>query len=127
MQLFIGNLPLDVSTIELARLFAGFRHSGFHIEHKRLADGREICYAVVRMASERVAQKAIRRLAGRPTPSGQTLIVREYRCRNSANDRRTPHNSHWGGPERRRYERRTTPPTPSHHGVIAIFRNGTLF
>ena len=108
MDIYVGKLP-DFATInELKRFFKGYdKQARFDIKQIVGKDGNFITYGFVVIPSERLAQKAIKRLHMKKfmdTP----VTVREYECRASGNDRRQLgwRRKLWLGEERRLVERR---------------------
>jgi hypothetical protein len=100
MDLFVGNLPQDVTRVELDVLFLSFRPMRLRLEQRG--------YAVATVIPDRLALRARQQLHGRPL-RGQVVEVREFYARNPANERRGhKHRTRsWPGPERRCCERRT--------------------
>lgn len=99
MDLFVGNLPPDVTTTDLDVLFLSFRPLRLKLERRG--------YAVATVIPERLAQRARQQLHGHPL-RGSAIEVREFFLRNPANERRGRHHRlrRWPGPERRCSERR---------------------
>lgn len=115
MDLFVGNFPQHASMRDLALFFQDFGdEADFQIIEKPRGDAPPLRYGLVRIPSERLARKAIRKLNGRSLHD-QTVTVREYVYRAYSNDRRAVgwRNMAWSGVERRRQERRHIP-DPQH-------------
>lgn len=107
MVIFIGNLPMlaaEKDICRVARLPAG---THLRVIKKAGRDGELHRYALVQTESQRQGQRLIRRLHGQVL-GGNRLVVREFRQRRAANERRSPHWRIHGSPgvERRRSERR---------------------
>lgn len=102
MEVFVGNLPEDVTVTELDVLFLSYRPLRLKLERRG--------YAVATVIPERLAHRARQQLHGYPL-RGRAIEVREYFLRNSANERRGRHRRlrPWPGPERRCRERRAGP------------------
>lgn len=99
MDLFIGNLPPDVSVTDLDVLFLSFRPMRLRLGTRG--------YAVATVIPERLALRARQQLHGRPL-RGRIIEVREFFSRSPANERRGRQHRRrvWPGPERRCGERR---------------------
>jgi len=108
MELFIGNLPSDVSLGEVIALFKGFSSKGrFHLKQKKLEDGTVIRFVVAEFESDKYALKLIEKFAGAPF-RGRELVIREYMHRSYNNERRAVNwrDKPWRAGERRRSDRR---------------------
>lgn len=108
MEVFVGNLPGTVKVADVERLLAPFdRQVQIKLQQHKRKDGETGCYAVCTFSSDRLAQKAIKKLDGSQL-FGQVLSVREYLYRSYSNERRALgwRNRPWQGVERRGVERR---------------------
>lgn len=108
MEVFVGNLPKTVQVGDVERLLAPFdRQVQIKLQQHSRRDGEIGCYAVCTFSSERLAQKAIKKLNGSQL-FGLVLVVREYLYRSYSNERRALgwRNRPWQGVERRGAERR---------------------
>ena len=108
MEIFIGNLPLDTSVVDLRRLFgdAGSR-ARYRIYKKTLRDGTVKCYGQAIVEPDDVADSLIGRL-NNSVLQENCLEVRPYKQRSHVNDRRGPLWSGvpWTGLDRRKADRR---------------------
>ena len=110
MEIFIGNLPLDTSAIDLRKLLG---NSGikprYRIFRKTLRDGTVKCYGQAAIEPDQVALELIERLNNTEL-RGHILNVRIYRERQHTNDRRARlwHGVPWNGLDRRKQDRRNT-------------------
>lgn len=107
MELFVGNLPLDVSLSQLEAFFGRLAKNAEFQLIRLEKDERELVYAHVIMPSDRAAGKAIKKLNGKLL-GGHHAIVREYMYRAGNNDRRALNwrLKPWQNSERRTTERR---------------------
>lgn len=107
MELFVGNLPTGINVSELERFFGRLAKNAeiqlIHLDH----GDRELVYAHVIMPSERLGNKAIKKLNAKLL-DGHHVIVREYVYRAGNNDRRALNwrLRPWAKDERRDNERR---------------------
>ncbi len=108
MDIFIGNLPLSISALELRRLFgdAGSQ-ARFRLFQKRYPDGAVCCYGRAKIGHESLACQIIEHLSERRL-AGRRLEVRRYVERSPLNERRAPmwRGKPWIGLDRRKAERR---------------------
>ncbi|GAB4293072.1 MAG: hypothetical protein Kow0096_08430 [Thiohalomonadaceae bacterium] len=108
MEVFVGNLPKTVKVGDIERLLAPFdRQVQIKLQQHNRKNGEIGCHAVCTFSSDRLAQKAIKKLNGSQL-FGLVLNVREYRYRSYSNERRALgwRNRPWQGMERRGAERR---------------------
>lgn len=108
MDVFIGNLPKNVSRVALERLLTPFdRRVRISLQQQQDKAGAMVGYALCTFTTERAARKAIAKLDGYHL-FGQTLAVHEYRHRSYSSERRDVgwRNRPWDGVERRGGERR---------------------
>ena len=108
MEIFIGNLPMNASVVELRRLFgeAG-RNARFRLYKKLYPDGAISCFGQADVEPERAAQSLLMRLNAAQL-QGQSLEVRLLIERSYSNERRAPWwmGRPWDSVERRRVDRR---------------------
>jgi len=108
MDIFIGNLPLSISALELRRLFgeAGSQ-ARFRLFQKRYPDGAVCCYGRAKIDHAPLAGEIIEQLRDRQL-SGRRLEVRRFVERSPLNERRAPmwRGIPWVGLDRRKTERR---------------------
>ncbi len=108
MEVFIGNLSLDITHNDLVIFFKGFaKKAKLRLVDKRREDNSKFRYGVVKFDSDKLALKAIRKLNHKPL-RGIRVELREYFHRCYANERRAVNwrNKPWAGVERRQQERR---------------------
>lgn len=108
MEVFIGNLSPRTTLTDLVTFFKGFASdTRFQIFDKQYDDGSRTRYAVASIDSDRVAEKAIKKLTGKVL-NGNTIMLREYQHRSYGNERRAVgwRDKPWHGIERRASERR---------------------
>lgn len=108
MEVFVGNLTLNVTHTDLIGFFKGFSNKmKLRIVDKRQDDGTRVRYAIAAFETEKLALKAIKKLNGKVL-RGERLVLREYFNRYYANERRALNwrNKPWNGVERRQTERR---------------------
>jgi len=108
MEIFIGNLPLNASVVDLRKLF-GKIDSGTRLRICRLKmrDGSSICYGHAVIDSEQAGYDLILNFNG-SLMQDKYIEVREFEQRKVANDRRAPlwTGAPWSGLNRRQSERR---------------------
>jgi RNA recognition motif-containing protein len=108
MDLYIGNIPSNITEGQLKTFFKGYeKEATFKIKRVK-GDYQLFVFGLVSIPSERLARKAIKRL-NQKRMEGKLLVVREYVHRVSNNDRRNLdwRNRKWMSRERRQNERRT--------------------
>ncbi len=108
MEIFIGNLPLDASVLDLKKLFGKIENgTRIRIYKSRLKDGSSKCYGHAVLGSSQMAQTLISEHHG-CLMQDNPIEVRMYEQRRLRNDRRAPiwGGCHWSGINRRRIERR---------------------
>ena len=108
MDLYIGNIPPNITVVQLKYFFVGYdKNATFKIKRVK-GDYRLFTYGLVSIPSERLAIKAIKRLNNKRM-EGKLVVVREYSQRTRINNRRNPdtRNRKWVSRERRQNERRT--------------------
>jgi len=108
MDLYIGNIPPNLTISQLKNFFIGFdRHATFKI--KRVKGNYQLfTFGLVSIPSVHMAKRAIKRLNNKRM-DGKLIVVREYQERSSNKDRRNldTRNRKWISRERRENERRT--------------------
>jgi RNA recognition motif-containing protein len=108
MDIYVGKLPDFATIIELKKFFKGYdKQARFDLRRCKGKDGSQITYGFVSIASERLANKAVKRLHMKKF-MGTSVSVREYEHRASGNDRRQLgwRKKLWLGEERRQIDRR---------------------
>lgn len=108
MDIFVGNLPLSVTVVELRRLFGKAGATArYRIVQKQYADGTTRCYGRAMIEPDESARILIGSL-DRALLHGRPLEVRRFVQRNLANERRAPmwRGRPWHGLDRRKGERR---------------------
>lgn len=108
MEVFIGNLAPNTSLTDLIGFFKSFAGKAkIRIVEKRLEDGNKLRYGIADFESDRLAQKAIKKLNQKPL-RGELVVLREYFHRYYYNERRAVNwrELPWDGVERRQQERR---------------------
>jgi RNA recognition motif-containing protein len=108
MEVFIGNLSTRTTLSDLVAFFKGFaRDTRFQIFDKQYEDGSRSRYAVASIDSDKLAEKAIKKLSGQNL-NGNSIALREFLHRSYGNERRAVgwRDRPWNGVERRAYERR---------------------
>lgn len=108
MDVFIGNLAPNASLTDLIGFFKGFSGKAkIRIVEKRMEDGGRCRYGIAAFESDKLAQKAIKKLNNKPL-RGQLVALREYFHRYYYNERRAVNwrELPWEGVERRQQERR---------------------
>ena len=107
MEIFIGNLPSDVTVHDVHCLFCELaRENSIQIFRKSKRGGGVTCYGVAVVEPDEQAQAIIERLRDAQV-LGQAVVVRRFLRRTGA-DRRTPDwtENHWDGQDRRVTDRR---------------------
>jgi RNA recognition motif-containing protein len=107
MELYVGPLTSNITINELQRFFKGFEKKAEFRIMKLIRSSGPHYYGIVEFDSDRLAQKAIKKLhAGKL--NSHRVIVREYGHRASSNDRRALNwrTVEWQKVERRNDERR---------------------
>lgn len=122
MELYIGNLPENVTAFDLRKLFTPIAGSNsgkfsflrartepfmnFKIVEQRSASGM-VRYGWADIEPDEIAERCIERLNKAPF-QGNTLVVREYFHRRAMNERRALdwRSKPWNGEERRVGQRR---------------------
>ncbi|HEB57944.1 MAG TPA: hypothetical protein ENJ01_01865 [Gammaproteobacteria bacterium] len=118
MDIFVGNFPHNATMRDLALLFQDYAdEADFRIVENRREGTPPLRYGLVRIVSDRVAHKALRKLNGK-TLLGQPVTLREFVYRAYSNDRRAVgwRSMAWSGVERRHRDRRHIP-DPQHSAV----------
>jgi len=108
MELFIGNLPLNASVVDLRKLFGKIENgTRIRIYKSRLKDGTSKCYGHAVIGCAQTAENIISDHNG-SMMQGLYIEVRLYEQRKLRNDRRAPlwAGPHWAGLNRRQLERR---------------------
>lgn len=109
MELFIGNLDLETTELQLRTLFKGFnKQATFRIVSLEEIEGEEyFIYGMVTIESKRLAKKAIKKLNFKKL-NGRLVIIREFHYRACQNDKRALNwrMKQWQEKERRARERR---------------------
>lgn len=108
MDLFIGNLPSNITLGELTAYFKGFTNKAdFHLKQRTLDNGEKLRYAVISFVNDKYALKLIEKYSGQSF-RGNTLHIREYFHRSYNNERRAVNwrEKPWRAGERRRDDRR---------------------
>ncbi len=108
MDIFIGNLPLDTSAIELRKLLGNIgKKPRYRIHKKVLKDGVVKCFGQVAVEPKDVACALIEKLNG-TLLRGYYLTARHFIERQYTNDRRAPlwSGTPWNGLDRRKSDRR---------------------
>lgn len=108
MEVFIGNLSLNITHNDLVVFFKGFANKAkLRVVDKQREDGSKVRYGVATFDSDKLALKAIRKLNHKPL-RGVRVELREYFHRYCNNERRAVNwrNKPWTGVERRQQERR---------------------
>ncbi len=108
MDIYIGNLPLDTSVMDLRNLIG--RHvenARYRIVHKTLSDGSSCCYGQISLSRDTNGEQILRDIQGMEL-DGRVLEIREFIHRNHVADRREPfwRGRPWQGLDRRKAERR---------------------
>ena len=108
MDIFVGNLSPRTTVSDLVALFKSFSSATrFQIFDKQYDDGSRSRYAVATIDSDKLAEKAIKKLNGQEL-NGQRIALREFLHRSYGNERRAIgwRDKPWHGVERRANERR---------------------
>jgi len=109
VELFIGNLEMEVSEGDLRLLFKGYdKQATFKIVRMEGEEGvGSLVYGIVSIESERLAKKAIKKLNYKKVRD-HMVIIREFHYRASQNDKRALNwrMKGWENEERRGIERR---------------------
>ena len=108
MELFIGNLPEDTSTVDLRRLLGKAGQAArYRIYRKKLLDGSIKCYGHAIVEPDQAALGMIH-LLNHLEWRNHNLEVRPYFSRSHVNDRRAPlwSGRPWMGIDRRKRDRR---------------------
>lgn len=108
MDVYVGNIPDTIKTIDLERLLRPLdRQVQIRLHHPNGKQVQATCYCVCTFSTERLARKAIKKLDGYLL-FGRALSVHEYLYRSYSNERRALgwRNRPWDGVERRSGERR---------------------
>ena len=108
MEVFVGNITSSTTLSDVVHLFKGFaKKARLRMVDKKLENGERAYYAVAEFDSDKLAQKAIKKLNG-SILRGQQVVLREFQHRSYNNERRAVNwrDKPWHGPERRLSERR---------------------
>ena len=108
MEIFIGNLPLNASVVDLRKLFGKINNGArFRIYKSRQRDGSSKVYGHAVVESETFAFDLMTKYDGSLIRDSR-IQVRAYRQRSVNNDRRAPlwTGLPWSGLDRRHTERR---------------------
>lgn len=108
MDLFVGNLPSNITLGELIAYFKGFNNKAdFHLKQRTLDNGEKIRYAVISFVNDKYALKLLDKYSGQAL-RGSELKIREYFHRSYNNERRAVNwrEKPWRAGERRRDDRR---------------------
>ena len=107
MQIFIGNLSAEISSIDLARFFKGYGDYLTFTFKYFLRGEKPFYYAVTDIDPRKLADKAIKRRHMKRL-KGRVIILRPYYDRLVSNERRALNwrEKIWESEERRRIERR---------------------
>lgn len=109
MELFVGQVPHNATLRDLSVFLGPFRDDArFQLIKQDKLAAPSVYYGLVIIDSDRVAQKAMRKLNGQPL-AGQSVVVREFAHRVYSNDRRAINwrMQPWQRLERRLCDRRT--------------------
>lgn len=107
MEIFVGKLVPNATVKELRQFFIGYGKSADIKINKLICKQGSLHYALVNIESDKIAQKAIRKLH-RKRLNGRPVVVREFKYRAANNDRRALNwrMAVWTQLERRLLERR---------------------
>jgi len=108
MDVFVGNLSPRTTLSDLVAFFKSFASEArFQLFTKQFEDGAQVHYAVATIESDKLAEKAIKKLNGQSL-NGHPVMLREFIHRNYGNERRAVgwRDKPWHGVERRGLERR---------------------
>jgi len=107
MQIFIGNLSAEISSLDLASFFKGYGNYLTFTFKYYLRGEKPFYYAVTDIESGKMADKAIRRRHMKRL-KGRVLVVRPYLDRLLGNERRALNwrEKIWESEERRKIDRR---------------------
>ena len=108
MDIYIGNLPLNASVMDLRNLIGrSIDNARYRIVHKTLGNGTSCCYGQITLARGIKGEHVLREIQGIML-DGNALEIREYIHRNYVADRREPYwrGKPWHGLDRRKSERR---------------------
>lgn len=110
MELFVGNLPPNVTALDLRQLLGPCtKESRLQLLQRCDPDGVVHCFARVQVPSNDEAQRVMTELQAAGVFCGRRLEVRPFQERNAFNDRRAAwwRSQPWPGEERRRGDRRS--------------------
>jgi len=107
MEIYIGNLPENISVLELRRLFGDVGKSRFRLYNRKARSGQTHCFGHAIIEEISPEENVIDRLHGQVL-HGCELVARPFVHRNDNNDRRTHYRftKPWLGVNRRHNERR---------------------
>jgi RNA recognition motif-containing protein len=111
MDVFVGNITPHTTLNDVMSFFKGFaKKARIRMVDQKLENGKRAYYAIAAFDSDKLAQKAIKKLNGVPL-NGQRVLLREFVHRSYSNERRALNwrDKPWDGPERRKSERRKKP------------------
>lgn len=110
MELFVGNLPLTITVLELRQVLGPCANEArFQLLQRSDAQGAVQCFARVHVPSDGEARRVIAELQKAGSLGGRKLEVRRYQERNAFRDRRARWQTQpWHGEERRQEDRRTS-------------------
>lgn len=107
MELYVGHLTSNDTLNDLRRFFKGYEKKAEFRIVKLLRAGGPLYYALIDFESDRLAQKALKKLHACKF-NGRRVCVREYQYRIGGNERRALNwrERLWQSTERRNQERR---------------------
>lgn len=107
MEIFIGNLSAEISSLDLARFFKGYGNYLTFTFKYYLRGEKPFYYAVTDIESRKLADKAIKRRHMKRL-KGRVIVLRPYKDRLVSNERRALNwrEKIWEAEERRKMERR---------------------
>lgn len=107
MEIFVGNLTANATEKELRKFFKSYSKNADIKINKLICKQGTLYYAIVDIASDKVALKAMHKLHCKKF-NGRPAVVREFQYRAGNNDRRALNwrTTLWTQLERRLIERR---------------------
>ena len=109
MELYIGNIPEQITDYDLRRFFNVIgEQASFHIVNGHTREGEPCHYGLADVESEKLGFQLMARFNNKSL-QGCDVVVREFLHRNYSNDRRALNwrQAEWLDVERRRADRRT--------------------
>ncbi len=108
MEVYVGSLSPHTTRNDVVTYLKSFaKDARIQMVDKKLEDDLRAYYAIANFDSDRIAQKAIKKLSG-GILRGETIELREFYHRSYSNERRALNwrEKPWSGLERRNQERR---------------------